>query len=575
MPDAASDAAKFRRRILRLAYQRDLMRGAAPRLGSDRLGQAQPHELEERFRQAWRLHDLGELEQVGGALHARGLLRPTDARRLRAVRVMLGRPTAALEIAPPSPATPWDLMALAGAGRMEEARSGLAGIHHDLDADTLALLRRAIGEAPEAPWDLEAGRIAAALELRCGDLAADLAAQALDEAVPEGEELMLALVVLQCCFRMASPLAARRLLEAMRPLYGAADQAAYEAVGRLAEGGWDDGPLMAARAAEEPRFTLAYVLAHACAGIGRDDAAVRRLCGFRALDLGAATEHLFEFARLVGAAERLEPRFAEPSGRRKVFDVFPFNGEFGLLDLKLETMRDRIDRFVLVEAERTFTGNPKPLYFQDARDRYAAWADRIVHVVAEAEPAFVQSAWAREYHQRDQGVRGLSGLCAPEDLVLISDVDEIVDPAVLDGFRQPFASVGMRTFVYFLNYERIADRGVRRKVGIVEARMLEGAGLSGLRVGMWAYAKACIENGGWHFSSILTPEDIELKVRSYSHEEHQLDGSAAIYRRELERIRDGWRDPGFARVPIDQTFPASLRERPERYLDFILAEDAS
>jgi hypothetical protein len=573
MPDTANSLAKLRRRLLGRAYERDLWRGAAPRIGQDRLGVAGANELLAWFQDAWARRDWDEIEQFGQALKARGLLSPGNSARLRLIQVMLGRPEEALAMAPSRAASPWDAVALAAVGRMEEARARLAEIDPGTDPEVTALLGRAIGEPHADAWSPETGQVAAALELHCGDLAADLAVQALGRAIPEGDELLLMLQMLQCCFRLASPLAARRLLDAMTPLIPPSDHEAYEAVRRLPEGGPDAGPIMAVTAGEEPRFTLAVVLAHACAAVGRNDAAVRRLCQFDALDL-KGTEHLFELARLVGAAERLAPSYAPSTGRRKVFDVFPFNGEFGLLDLKLETMGDWVDRFVLVEAARTFTGRPKPLYFQEAKDRYAAWADKIVHVVVESEPDFIRSTWAREYHQRDQGVRGLSGLCAPEDLVLISDVDEIVDPAVLEGFEQPFASIGMRTFNYFLNYERIPDRGVRRKAGVVQARMLQGAGLSSLRVGMSVYSKRWLRDGGWHFSFLLTPEDILLKLRSYSHQENN-SGSAESHEQILESIRGGWRHPDFERVPIDETFPPALRDLPERYAPFVLPESGS
>ncbi len=254
-----------------------------------------------------------------------------------------------------------------------------------------------------------------------------------------------------------------------------------------------------------------------------------------------------------------------------MFDVFPFNGEFALLDLKLAAMGDWVDAFVLVESDRTFTDNPKPLYFEEAKRRYGRFADKIIHVIADAPPPFVASTWAREYHQRDQGVRGLSGLCAPDDLVLISDVDEVVDPAVLEGFHDAFATIGMRTFRYFLNYELVGADRQERKVGVVEARMLQATGLSDLRVGMWRYCKRRLQNGGWHFSFALTPEDIQLKVESYSHEEHQ-PGPAALYMRLMQQIRAGYREPGFARAPIDSSFPRVLQTRPDAFAQFILDE---
>jgi beta-1,4-mannosyl-glycoprotein beta-1,4-N-acetylglucosaminyltransferase len=159
-----------------------------------------------------------------------------------------------------------------------------------------------------------------------------------------------------------------------------------------------------------------------------------------------------------------------------------------------------------------------------------------------------------------------------DDLVLISDVDEIIRPDALDDFREPFATMGMRTFQYFLNYERVEKARQDRKVGVVEARMLQAAGLSALRVGMWAYSKRRVPNAGWHFSSVLTPEDIELKTQSYAHEEHQLPGSKAVYAQVIDEIRRGHYHPGFVRVPIDSSFPAALQTRPEAFAEFILPE---
>jgi hypothetical protein len=88
---------------------------------------------------------------------------------------------------------------------------------------------------------------------------------------------------------------------------------------------------------------------------------------------------------------------------------------------------------------------------------------------------------------------------------------------------------------------------------------------------MWRYSKRRLSDGGWHFSSVLTPENIELKLRSYSHEEHQ-SGTVATHAWELEQIRAGHRDPGFARAPIDSSFPRVLQDRPEAFAAFILNE---
>jgi len=518
---------------------------------------------------------MGEAARIGEAMNAKCDLTPADRSRLQSALVVLGRAGDALSLGLVKASTPQDLLMLAAAGRVSEARERFASVDALLDPQTMALLGVALGATSGSAdvWAPHGGSVAAALELGCGDLATELAAEALGRGALSDEHFAPALELLHGSFRLATPSAASRLLDALEPLFAPADRPAWTAVRRAAAGDADDGPIMTVAASERDRFAIAFLLTAACAAVGRPDAAVRRLCSFWHLDL-TSSEYSVDLARLVGLAERPTLHTVAPTGRRRIFDVFPFNGEFALLDLKLATMAEWVDSFVLVEAPWTFTNKPKPLYFQDAKARYARYADKIIHVIADAPPSFMAAAWAREYHQRDQGVRGLSGVCSPHDLVLISDVDEIVNPLALQDFCEPFATLEMRSFQYFLNYERVGDPRRERKVGLVEARMLQAAGLSALRVGMWAYSKRRVLDAGWHFSSMLTPEDIQLKIQSYSHEEHQA-GTAAFYRHLTDHIRAGYRQPGFARVPIDESFPAVLQSDSEAFADFILTEPAS
>ena len=55
----------------------------------------------------------------------------------------------------------------------------------------------------------------------------------------------------------------------------------------------------------------------------------------------------------------------------KVFDVFTFYNELDLLELRMEILGDVVDYFVINEATITFTGNEKPLYFQENKERFA------------------------------------------------------------------------------------------------------------------------------------------------------------------------------------------------------------
>src|SRR5205823_1107096 len=106
-----------------------------------------------------------------------------------------------------------------------------------------------------------------------------------------------------------------------------------------------------------------------------------------------------------------------------IYDCFLFFNEVELLEIRLHDLSAVVDRFVLVESPVTFSNKPKPLYYADNRDRFKAFEDRIIHVVVDDNPP-ADSPFDRENHQRNCIARGLAA-CHPDDVVLISDLDEI------------------------------------------------------------------------------------------------------------------------------------------------------
>src|ERR1035437_10612176 len=70
-----------------------------------------------------------------------------------------------------------------------------------------------------------------------------------------------------------------------------------------------------------------------------------------------------------------------------VIDIFTFNGEYDLLELRLNCLDDLVDQFIIVEAPTTFSGKQKPLYFQDQIKRYEKWNNKIkYYIINEADP---------------------------------------------------------------------------------------------------------------------------------------------------------------------------------------------
>jgi beta-1,4-mannosyl-glycoprotein beta-1,4-N-acetylglucosaminyltransferase len=266
-----------------------------------------------------------------------------------------------------------------------------------------------------------------------------------------------------------------------------------------------------------------------------------------------------------------------------IYDCFTFFNELDLLEIRLNTLAGVVDKFVLVEATETFSGNPKPLYFQDNMHRYEEFLKKIIYVPIEDLPK-TNNFWAREGSQRNSIALGLID-AQPNDIILISDVDEIPRPESL----QYIASSGVTIFVqdyymYYLNMRSpdealwfLGTRAIHRRdfVDAQDARNW-GAFRQPLK------NKYCIYHGGWHFSYLGGPKAVQYKLESTS--ESQLPGGIvsdydnidSITRRiKLGKDVLGVRNHVWNPVPLDNFYPKYILEHQDRFADLIFGSDGA
>ena len=62
----------------------------------------------------------------------------------------------------------------------------------------------------------------------------------------------------------------------------------------------------------------------------------------------------------------------------KVYDCFPFFNELDILEVRLQELWDTVDNFIILEASTTYVGNPKSYLFDENKDRYAKYMDKII-----------------------------------------------------------------------------------------------------------------------------------------------------------------------------------------------------
>lgn len=64
----------------------------------------------------------------------------------------------------------------------------------------------------------------------------------------------------------------------------------------------------------------------------------------------------------------------------KIYDAFLFFNELDLLEVRLEMLYDHVDYFIISECDTTFSGISKPFYFEDNKERYSKYLDKIIHI---------------------------------------------------------------------------------------------------------------------------------------------------------------------------------------------------
>ncbi|MCD8039704.1 MAG: glycosyl transferase GT17 family protein [Lachnospiraceae bacterium] len=279
-----------------------------------------------------------------------------------------------------------------------------------------------------------------------------------------------------------------------------------------------------------------------------------------------------------------------------VYDCFQFFNELDILKIRLNVLNPVVDKFVISEATETFSGMKKPLYYEENREMFAEFADKIIHVVVEDTPA--GDTHYRDTFQKNAVTRGLAG-CNDDDIILFSDLDEIPNPdkirEILENFRtDKIYHFAQRLFYCYLNMEEVSGNllsyagefeGVERKRWIgtkmCSYKLLreQGLQLGELRFPERKEIGIRVEDGGWHFGYMGGHGErdirkrVQEKVVSAAHQEYN---SKRVLSNVTDQIKDGkdifGRNAEFVRCEIDDSFPEYIREHKEE-LDFLIMHD--
>ena len=296
----------------------------------------------------------------------------------------------------------------------------------------------------------------------------------------------------------------------------------------------------------------------------------------------------------------------------KIYDCFQFFDEEMLLDLRLNIMDKYVDKFVITEATYSHNGEPKRLIFDI--NKFSKFKDKIIYIVVDNQPPnlhvindndndkkdtrgqkLVLNGYKRDNYQRQMAQQILDKI-DPDDWIIINDIDEIPNLKKINfkNIKNKLILFKQQMFYYKFNllYPNVFWYGSKacKKRDFLSPQWLRN--VKHKKYPLWRldilFSKRkynnifYINNGGWHFTNIKSPEDIEKKLLNYTHHyEFEQSGLTVadlhkkilekkiIYDHSVDQREFKWdSDKTLTKIELS-TMPTYLRENSKKYANWL------
>lgn len=274
--------------------------------------------------------------------------------------------------------------------------------------------------------------------------------------------------------------------------------------------------------------------------------------------------------------QRRWPVYPYRQTRRKVYDLMLINTELEWLEIRMGQMADQVDFFVILESDKTFTDQPKPLYVRENWDLFQKYHHKMILHTLDIEGVEFEGTWGREKFSRDamydQVIPYLEGEqeAFKGDVILVSDVDEIPRPDAIKALRNcdfpTEVTLHTKMYYYGFQWQQRADwPHPQATVYNLDDTVLP----DDLRKRA-SGKSADLYNAGWHCSYCFsTVGEMVKKIQSFSHTEMNQE-KFTDRDKIVGRVRNGTdmfdrEEEHFDRIEDNPDVPEFLRRNKETY----------
>ncbi len=212
----------------------------------------------------------------------------------------------------------------------------------------------------------------------------------------------------------------------------------------------------------------------------------------------------------------------------KIYDCFIFFNENLLTEIRLNILYKHVDYFVICESYYDHRGNAKGYLFD--LEKFKNFKEKIIYLKIEKFPEHL-GIWERQDYQRNYLYKGLKN-ANKNDLIIYSDADEIINPKLIEKLSDIKNNVAICSqYCFYYKFNLLSDHYKKTWQGsrIVKfeflksfswLRSIEKRNLkySFLRFDKFKRIKL-FEEGGWHFSYLMTEKEIQKKIKAWTHVE--------------------------------------------------------
>jgi beta-1,4-mannosyl-glycoprotein beta-1,4-N-acetylglucosaminyltransferase len=280
-----------------------------------------------------------------------------------------------------------------------------------------------------------------------------------------------------------------------------------------------------------------------------------------------------------------------------IYDCFNFFNELDILEIRMNVLYEHVDYFVIVESSITHSGEEKLFYYEENKERYEKFSDKIIHFkVCDTPNNFTnlpdtdddilcqiyhyiniqsnrfnrntQPDYGRDFFQKECIRRPLVN-CVDDDIILFSDLDEIPNPEVLKNIQElnleeNIYSLQQNTYYYYLNVLKQKDwYGTK----ILSYKKLKDLSLNEVRGDQSLSVK--LDNGGWHFSFMGGKDMVEKKIKSYSARDLVKPKVLQSLEENIKNNVDPFFRGNLSLVEIDDSYPQFIIDNQEKYSHLI------